>query len=49
MSELTQCPGCNSQWSQSEIEYQQCDTCGYPITDNPTSEYDTEIDDETMD
>jgi len=46
---LTKCPGCQAEWDETEIEYQQCDKCGYPIVENPTSEYDTEFDDETMD
>lgn len=49
MPELTKCPNCHQEWSQSEIEYQQCDACGYPLIQNPTSEFDAEIDDETQD
>ncbi len=30
----TECPHCNAVWGVSEIDYQQCDSCGYPLTED---------------
>jgi Zn ribbon nucleic-acid-binding protein len=27
---LLQCPNCQAVWSMEEIDWQECDACGYP-------------------
>ena len=27
------CPQCSKLWTVSEVEFQQCDGCGYPLTE----------------
>lgn len=50
MEELTKCPYCSSAWESEEIAFQQCDNCGYPLSDGPEEEeYDAEIDDDLYD
>jgi hypothetical protein len=34
---LTSCPNCQSNWGFEEIDWQECDCCGYPnCEDEPT-------------
>ena len=33
MPMLTECPHCNSIWTMEEIDWQECDACGYPQND----------------
>jgi rubrerythrin len=36
---LLECPNCGAIWGMEEIDFQQCDCCGYP-----NEEYDYEDD-----
>jgi Zn ribbon nucleic-acid-binding protein len=41
--EETECPQCGAQWTLEEIEWQQCDACGYPDEDEA---FDDDFDDD---
>lgn len=44
MSTYFQCPNCDSNWGIEEIDFQECDSCGWP---EPEPEIDSDdIDDE---
>ncbi len=49
MNQLTNCPHCNSKLDPEEITANECWVCRKPLTNPEASEFDTEIDDETMD
>lgn len=36
MSELLECPNCGAIWGAEEIDWQQCDYCGYPDNNEDT-------------
>ena len=33
MSRLTHCPNCEAVWGFDEIQFQECDACGYPTAE----------------
>jgi hypothetical protein len=44
--EYTQCPVCQSVWGMEEIDWQQCDSCGYPDGDGCLDEDWSDFDDD---
>ena len=40
MNALTQCPNCQSHWGFDEMQWEQCDCCGYPNCDDEMDEQD---------
>jgi hypothetical protein len=44
--EYTECPHCGAMWTQEEIDWQNCDYCGYPSGDGCLEEDYCDFDDE---
>lgn len=42
---LLQCPNCQAIWGIEEIDWQQCDCCGWPDVDNDDVD-DDDVDDD---
>ena len=37
---LLACPNCSAIWGFDEIQFQQCDCCGYPNIDDEENDFD---------
>lgn len=37
---LLECPNCGAVWGMEEIDWQQCDCCGWPDNDDDDDYYD---------
>lgn len=45
MARLFECPNCNAVWGMEEIDWQECDCCGYPNVDATDFDDDDDYDD----
>jgi hypothetical protein len=41
----TECPNCGSLWGFEEMDWQECDCCGYPNVDEDFMNDDDDLDD----
>lgn len=39
---LLECPNCGAAWGLEEIEFQECDCCGFPTIDDDENLFDYE-------